>query len=83
MSTKVLELNEKSYGRLLGRTLPRVIHSDEECKRLSAELLRHDESEELSEEEEQLAELLTVLVDEYEGRRYPIRKASPRQTLPH
>ena len=83
MSTKVLELNEKSYGRLLGRTLPRVIHCDEEYERLSAELLRLDESEELSEEEEQLAELLTVLVDEYEGRRYPIRRAGPRQTLLH
>ena len=83
MSTKSLELNERSYGRLLGRTLARVIHSDEEYERLSAELLRLDESERLSEEEEQLAELLTVLVDEYEGRRYPIRKASPRQTLLH
>jgi HTH-type transcriptional regulator/antitoxin HigA len=26
---------------------------------------------------------LTVLIDQYEERRYPIRKASPRQTLKH
>ena len=26
---------------------------------------------------------MTVLIDEYEGRRYPIRKAGPRQTLLH
>jgi HTH-type transcriptional regulator / antitoxin HigA len=30
-----------------------------------------------------LAELLTVLIDEYERRRYPIPKASPQQTLRH
>lgn len=83
MSTTILDLDEKTYGRLLGRTLPRVIHSDEECDRLSAELLRLDECGNPTAEEEELAELLTVLIDEYEGRRYPIRKASPRQTLLH
>lgn len=50
---------------------------------MSVELLRLDESERLSEEEEQLAELLSVLVDDCEGRRYPIRRAGPRQTLLH
>lgn len=30
-----------------------------------------------------MAELLTVLIGEYEGRRYPIRKASPQRTLQH
>jgi HTH-type transcriptional regulator/antitoxin HigA len=83
MSTATLDLNGKTYGRLLGRTLPRVIHSGEECDRLSAELLRLDERENPTAEEEELAGLLTVLIDEYEGRRYPIRKASPRQTLLH
>src|SRR5260370_5113081 len=46
-------------------------------------LLRLDEREDLSPEESELAELLTVLIDEYEERRYPIRNASPRQTLQH
>lgn len=32
---------------------------------------------------ERACRLLTVLIDEYEGRRYPIRKASPQQTLQH
>ena len=27
--------------------------------------------------------MLTVLIDEYEERRYPIRKASPQRTLQH
>lgn len=76
-------MDEKTYGQLLRRTLPRVLHTDEECDRLTAELMRLDEREDLTPEEKELAELLTVLIDEYEARRYPIRKASPQQTLQH
>jgi len=83
MSTTTIDLDEKTYGRLLGRTLPHVLHTEEECERLTKELMRLDEREDLSPEETELAELLTVLIDEYEERRYPIRKASPRQTLQH
>jgi HTH-type transcriptional regulator/antitoxin HigA len=83
MSTTTIDLDEKMYGQLLGRTLPHVIHTDEECERLTSELLRLDERENPSPEEKELAELLTVLIDEYEERRYPIRKASPQQTLQH
>jgi HTH-type transcriptional regulator / antitoxin HigA len=83
MSTTTIELDKKTYGQLLGRALPHVIHTEEECERLTNELLRLDEREDLSPEESELAELLTVLIDEYEGRRYPIRKASPQQTLQH
>ncbi len=83
MSTMTIELDEQTYRQLLGRTLPHVIHTDEECERLTNELMRLDEREDLSAEESELAELLTVLIDEYEQRRYPIRKANPRQTLRH
>jgi HTH-type transcriptional regulator/antitoxin HigA len=83
MSTTTIHLNENAYRQLLGRTLPHVIHTDEECERLTNELERLDEGERLSPEESELAELLTVLIDEYEERRYPIRKARPRQTLQH
>ena len=83
MSSTTLELNEKTYRQLLGRALPRVIRTEEECERLTNELMRLDERERLSLEEKELAELLTVLIEEYEERRYPIRKASPQQTLQH
>jgi HTH-type transcriptional regulator/antitoxin HigA len=83
MSTTPSELNGKTYGRLLERTLPHVIRTDEERERLTKELLRLDEKDRLSLEEKELAELLTILVDEYEGRRYPIQKASPKQNLQH
>jgi HTH-type transcriptional regulator/antitoxin HigA len=83
MGIITVNLDEKAYRQLLGRTLPHVIHSDEEYQRLTAELLRLDERDEPSVEEKELAELLTMLVDEYEARRYPIRKASPQATLRH
>jgi HTH-type transcriptional regulator/antitoxin HigA len=83
MSTIAPELDEKSYGQLLRRTLPHVLHTDEECDRLTSELMRLDEQENSTPEEKELAELLTVLIDEYETRRYPIRKATPLQTLHH
>jgi len=78
-----LRLDERSYGQLLRRTLPRVIRTEEECERLTNELMSLDERTDLSPEEKELAELLTMLIEEYEERRYPIRKASPRQTLLH
>src|SRR5207237_9182435 len=77
------ELNEKAYRQILGRTLHHVIRTEEEYERLTNELVRLDERENPSPEEKELAELLTVLIDEYEERRYPIRKASPQQTLQH
>jgi HTH-type transcriptional regulator / antitoxin HigA len=83
MSTLTAQLDEKTYGQLLRRTLPHVIHTDEECERLTNELLRLDELDDLTPEQKGLAELLIVLIDEYEGRRYPIRKAKPQQTLQH
>ena len=83
MSLTTIELDEKSYGQLLRRTLPHVIRTEEEHDRLVKELLRLDESEDLKPEEKELTELLTVLIDEYEERRSPIRTASPQQTLQH
>ena len=83
MNSTTVQLNEKSYGQLLRRTLPQVIRKEYEYHRLVNELMRLDEQEDLTPEEHELAELLTVLIVEYEERRFPIRKASPRQTLHH
>ncbi|MGB6667080.1 MAG: hypothetical protein WBE73_01945 [Candidatus Acidiferrum sp.] len=83
MSTTTIDLDEKTYGQLLRRAPPHVIRTDEDCERLTAELLHLDEREDATHEEKELAELLTVLIDEYKARRYPIRRATPRQTLHH
>jgi HTH-type transcriptional regulator/antitoxin HigA len=77
------EIDQEAYRQLLGRTLPRIIRTENEYERLTSELLRLDDMERPSQEEKELAELLTMLIDEYEGRRHPIRKATPQQTLHH
>jgi len=83
MSTTTIDLDEKYYGQLLRRALPNVIRTDQEINRLTEELQRLDERENPTPEEKELAELLTVLIEEYEERRYPIRPSSPRQVLLH
>lgn len=83
MSTTTIDLDEKTYGQLLRRALPHVIQTDVEYERLTAELLHLDEREHAAREEKELAELLTVLIDEFEARRFPIRRTTPRQTLHH
>jgi HTH-type transcriptional regulator / antitoxin HigA len=83
MSTTTIELNGKTYGQLLGRALPHIIRNKKEYERLTNELMRLDEQEDASPEERELAELLTLLINDYEERRYPIQKASPRETLQH
>ncbi len=83
MTTIAIPMDEKTYGQLLRRTLPHVIHSEEKCDRLANELMRLDELEKPTREEKELAELLTILVEEYEERRYSVRLSSPRQVLQH
>jgi len=82
MST-LTTLNERSYAELLRRTLPHVIRTKEECERLTEELMRLDQRDDPTLEESELAKLLTVLINDYEERRYPIPKASPQQLLKH
>jgi HTH-type transcriptional regulator/antitoxin HigA len=83
MTIPRIQLDEKTYGQLLRRTLPHVIHSDEECERLTSELRRLDELENPRLEEKELAELLTLLIEEYQERRYPVRWSTPQQVLRH
>jgi HTH-type transcriptional regulator / antitoxin HigA len=84
MSTNTtIELDQKAYGQLLRRALPHVIRSDQEHERFANELLRLDEIDTPTPEQQELAELLTILIDDYEERHFPIRKSSPRQVLHH
>lgn len=72
------------YGALLENVKPEVAHADETyqylLKQLSAFLLR----DHLSEAEEKLVELLTVLIGYYEKARYPkIEKARGIDVVKH
>ena len=60
-----------------------MIRTEEENERLIEELAKLDDREDLSPEEDELAELLAALIEEYEGRRYPMGAVSPHAMLQH
>jgi HTH-type transcriptional regulator/antitoxin HigA len=77
-------LTETAYGKLLSQTRPRVIKTERENQRALAELEALDNLDRrLTREEEALAELLTLLVRQFEEPRYPLGHAEPLDALPN
>jgi HTH-type transcriptional regulator/antitoxin HigA len=78
----IATINETRYGKLLARTLPRVIKTEKENSRIIAELEMLDtRGQALTPEEENLAELMTLLVRQFEESKYPLGHAEPLQAL--
>jgi len=74
-------LDERKYQLLLEKTLPVVIRTKGEYRRLlkgAAQLMEKPE-EDISEEEGRLLEMLGVLIEGYEGRIYPLPKTEPHK----
>jgi HTH-type transcriptional regulator / antitoxin HigA len=78
-------LTETAYGKLLSKVRPRVIGTEAENERALAELEALDNLEELerplTREEVELAELLIVLIQQFEAARYPLGHAAPIDAL--
>ena len=73
---------QPEYAALLARTLPAVIHSEKENERCIAMLEALDgKAEKLTAAERRLAELLTVLIEDFEEQAYALKPASPTQVL--
>ena len=71
-------IDEGAYGMVLARALPRVIETEAENQRMIAELEKLDtRGEALTPEEENLAELMTMLVRQFEESKYPLGHAEP------
>ncbi len=68
------------YGELLAASLPRVIGTEAEHRRVTAIMERLDTLPNPTAEEQELSELLTLVVMEYE-RRYDLGHASPLDAL--
>jgi HTH-type transcriptional regulator/antitoxin HigA len=73
-------INETSYGKLLAKALPRVIDTEAENERAVAELERLSAMPRKSPEQAALAELLTVLIEQFE-QRYDLGDATPLEAL--
>ena len=76
------KLDTAVYGRLLARTLPRVIQTEKENERMIAELEKLDSLKRpLTWEEKQLADLMTLLVRQFEEEHYPMGDVEPAEAL--
>jgi HTH-type transcriptional regulator / antitoxin HigA len=73
--------DEKRYARLLAKHRPKVPENDKENERLTNILLELDEKDSLSPEETALFEGITVMVQHYEHKHYPIKKLPPAGAL--
>ena len=80
MSTTT-EIRDSVYAELLAKSLPRPIRTDAERARFAETLLALDERDDLSPEEEALAEVLTLLIEDYEEKNYPLPRVSPNESL--
>ena len=76
-------VDEKEYSTLLSSILPHVIHTQEENERCLAVLEALDSRDDLSVEEERIAELLMLLIENFEDKAYALPKASPLDIVRH
>jgi HTH-type transcriptional regulator / antitoxin HigA len=76
--------DRREYAHLLSEALPHVIHNDAENDRCSTILESLLRKKKRSAEERRLAELLTLLIEEYEEQRFAARHpAAPIDILRH
>jgi HTH-type transcriptional regulator/antitoxin HigA len=80
VSTAAL-VNENAYRELVASALPHVIHTEEENGRYIADLEALHDKGNLNPEEEYLAELLTLLIEDFEQRTYVFEPSSPVDAL--
>ncbi len=76
-------MNEKKYGKLLTTVLPRPITTEKEYDRmvaLAGQLMEKGEGS-LSAKEGKLLDLLGILIEDYDDRRYPLRPNDPVTVL--
>ena len=84
MSRAIHKINEARYRRLLSRTMPVIIETEEENERMLAVVEKlMDKGENLSPEEDKLLKLLARLIEDFEKRYYQPEDATPLEVLQH
>ena len=75
-------INETTYGKLLRKTLPRPIRTEEDNERY-LRVVEHlmDLGERIAPEQRELMDLLVTLIERFEGERYSLSAASPVEVL--
>jgi HTH-type transcriptional regulator/antitoxin HigA len=72
----------REYRKLLTRSLPKVIETEGENEACVQLLEKLDErSEQLTPAEKKLAQLLTLLIEDFEERHYKLKGAAPQEAV--
>jgi len=72
-----------NYGKLLSRTKPEVVRNDGQNRLYIRQLEELTSQKRVTAAEEKLIALLTVLVEEYEEKHYPVPDAAPLDVIRH
>lgn len=84
MALTARKWNRDAYVKLLAEVVPQVIATEQENDRMIAALEKLAFAKrKLSPEEEQLSRLLSLLIEDFEQRRYPVKPVSPVAMLEH
>jgi HTH-type transcriptional regulator/antitoxin HigA len=75
--------NPAEYALLLGEALPHVIHTESENDRCTAVLEDLLRQKKRTAEQKRLAELLTLLIEEFEEKKYALPAGGPIDMLRH
>jgi len=82
--TRPTEIQSKhEFAKLLADTLPHVIHTEEENERYTAVLEALLAKRHQTPGESRMAELLTLLIEDFEAKRYSLPHATPREIVRH
>lgn len=71
------------YGALLSETKPEVIHGEQQNAEFIAKLEELTSLEHVTPAQRKLIELLTVLVEDYESKHFPVPNAGPLDIIRH
>jgi len=70
--------NKQEYAELLANVLPQVIHTEQENERCTAALENLLRQSKRTPARERMAELLALLIEDFEEKRYSLPPAAPR-----
>lgn len=79
-----LRFDARQYGELLAHVTPVVIHTEKEYDRVVAAInVLLNKRKDITPEEDQLLDLLSLLVERYEDEHYDFEDAAPHEVLQH
>jgi HTH-type transcriptional regulator / antitoxin HigA len=74
-------INAEEYARLIAATLPIPPKTEANNERLIAALSTLEEREDLTAAEQACAELLAIVIEDFEERHYALPKVTPQEAL--